>query len=110
MAVLNRLLAYDGLVKADKFESTSEGMTRSVVVERIEPGSPAASANLQVGDAITRLGDMTVLCSFDVERALLDHGPRDTLPLVRPPPERQRNQNRIGPASNRTRRRSSLDG
>jgi serine protease Do len=77
-----RQFAFDGLVVRDRLESTSEGMMRSVVVERIEPGSPAASANLQVGDIITRLGDMTVLCSFDVDRALLDRGPRETVPMV----------------------------
>jgi serine protease Do len=77
-----RLVAYDGLVVRDKLESTSEGMIRSVVVERVEPNSPAASANLQTGDTVVRLGDVQILCSYDVDRALLDRGPKDSIPIV----------------------------
>jgi serine protease Do len=72
----------DGLYLRDVLDSSPEGLQRTVVVDRVEPGSPAESANLQKGDAIVRLGDVAVLCSYDVDRALLDRSPGDRLPLV----------------------------
>jgi serine protease Do len=72
----------DGLFLRDVLEGTPDGLQRTVVVERVEPGSPAEQANLQKGDAIVRLGDVTVLCSYDVDRALLDHNPGDRLAAV----------------------------
>ncbi len=55
---------------------------RELVVERIEPGSPAAAAGLQAGDVIARLGSHELASSLDLERALLDHGPGDHVPLL----------------------------
>jgi serine protease Do len=72
----------DGLFLRDVLDSSPEGLERTVVVERVEPGSPAELANIQKGDAIVRLGEVTVLCSYDVDRALLDRNPGDRLAAV----------------------------
>ncbi len=55
---------------------------RELVVEHVEPGSPAEAAGLQAGDVIARLGSHALASSLDLERALLDHGPGDHVPLV----------------------------
>jgi serine protease Do len=57
-------------------------LVRSLVVERTEPGSPAARAGLKAGDVIVRAADLSVACSLDLERGLLDHVAGDTIPLV----------------------------
>jgi len=78
----HRQLTYDGMTVRDQLDSTPDGLIRTVVVERVEPGSPAAQANLQKGDAIVRLGDTAILCSFDVDRALLDRNANDRLTVA----------------------------
>jgi len=78
----HRQNTFDGLTVRDRLDSTPDGVLRTVVVERVEPGSPAELANLQKGDAIVRLGDVAVLCSYDVDRALLDRNPSDHLAVV----------------------------
>jgi serine protease Do len=55
---------------------------RELVVERVEPNSPAESAGLHPGDVLTRLGSHELASSLDLERALLDHGPGDHVPLM----------------------------
>src|SRR5262249_12376304 len=78
----NRNQVFDGLTVRDQLDNTAEGLLRSVVIERVEPGSPAESAKLQKGDTIVRLGDVAVLCSFDVDRALLERHANDHLAVV----------------------------
>jgi len=78
----HRQTTFDGLSVRDKLDVTGEGMIRSVVVERVEPGSPAAASNLQKGDVITRIADVNVFCSYDIDRGLLDRQPNETLSLV----------------------------
>jgi serine protease Do len=77
-----RQVTCDGLVVRDKLESTTEGVLRSVVIDRVEPGTPAAAANLQKGDVVVAVGDVPVCCTFDVDRGLLDHQPNDRLAVV----------------------------
>jgi serine protease Do len=57
-------------------------LKRELVVERVEASSPAATAGLQAGDVITRMGDQVVTSSLDLERALLDHNAGERVPLV----------------------------
>ncbi len=78
----HRQRVYDGLNVRDQLDATSEGLVRCVVVDRVEAGSPAAQANLQRGDVIVRIGDVPVCCSFDVDRALLDHNAKDQLVVL----------------------------
>jgi serine protease Do len=72
----------DGLYCRDKLDATAEGMVRSVVIEHIDTGTPAALANLQPGDVVVRVGDIPVLCSFDVDRALLDRQANEQVAVV----------------------------
>jgi serine protease Do len=74
--------AYDGLSVRDRVDITNEIPARSVVIERVEPGSPAASAGLRPGDTLVRIGEVRIVCSYDVERAFLDGRPGEKVPVV----------------------------
>ncbi len=56
-----------------KPESSTPELKRTLVVERIELGSPAARAGLQPDDVVVKVADLRVTSSLDLERALLDH-------------------------------------
>jgi serine protease Do len=73
---------YDGLAVRDRVDISSEVPSRSVVVERVDAGSPAAAANLRPGDTLVRIGDVRIVCSYDVERAFLDRNSNETVPVV----------------------------
>ncbi len=62
--------------------SQSLTLPRWLVVEGTEAGSPAARAGLQTGDVVVRVGDIHVFCSLDLERALLDRGAGEKVPMV----------------------------
>jgi serine protease Do len=72
----------DGLVYRDRLEVGSNGLVRSLVVDRIEVGSAAATAGLQTGDEIVRVGDVAVVCSLDLERGLLERQGGEHVPVV----------------------------
>lgn len=61
--------------------SQGEGTVRSLVVERVEPGGPAARAGLQARDVLLQVGDLPIRCSLDLERALLDANANDHVPV-----------------------------
>ncbi len=73
---------YDGLAVRDQLDQAADGLTRSVVVERVESNGAAASAGLKRGDVVVQVGDVRVACSYDVERALLDRKPGERVPVV----------------------------
>ncbi|HYT87506.1 MAG TPA: PDZ domain-containing protein, partial [Gemmataceae bacterium] len=73
---------YDGVVCRDLIEQTAEGAVRNVVVERVETGSPGATAGLRKGDVLVQAGDVHVACSFDLERALLDRRQGEHVPVL----------------------------
>lgn len=50
-----------------------------VVVNQVEPGSPAQKAGLQPGDQLVSVDGKQIQYSFDIERALLDKTPRDAV-------------------------------
>lgn len=56
--------------------STREGvespLKRAVVVDGIEPSSPAAAAGVKVGDVIEQIDELSVATSIDLERGLID--------------------------------------
>jgi serine protease Do len=70
-----RNVTYDGLICRDRLEQTPDGLTRKVVVDRTETGSPAERAGLKAGDVVLAVGTVKVACGFDVERGFLDRKP-----------------------------------
>ncbi len=50
-------------------------------VQKVLPGSPAASAGLQAGDELFRVGALPVTRPLDLERALLDRASGESLPV-----------------------------
>ena len=54
---------------------------RTVVVDAVEPGSPAAAAGVKVGDTIEQVDDITVVTSIDLERGFLDRTVTAKIPL-----------------------------
>jgi serine protease Do len=72
-----------GATAEAKFEPEAKAepapLKRSLVIERVEPASPAAQAGLQAGDVVARVGDFRITSTLDLERALLDHGAGDRL-------------------------------
>jgi serine protease Do len=74
--------ATDGLVCRDRLDPIPNGLARSLVVERVDASGPAAAAGLQTGDVIVRAGDVSVHCSLDLERALLERPAGEHVPFV----------------------------
>ncbi|MBX9678341.1 MAG: trypsin-like peptidase domain-containing protein [Gemmataceae bacterium] len=73
---------YEGLSLRDHVELQGESLQRLVVVERADPGSPAAQAGFRPGDVLVAVGDTRLICSYDYERALLDRKPGDAVPVT----------------------------
>jgi serine protease Do len=63
-------------------KSDVPALKRELVVERAEPGSPAAKAGLASGDVLVQVGDTAVACGMDLERALLDRSAGERVPVV----------------------------
>lgn len=63
-----------GLVVKDNVirPENEKPVIRNVTVELVEPGSPAATAGFKAGDVVDQVGNITVVTSIDLERALLD--------------------------------------
>jgi serine protease Do len=62
-----------GLSYHDQLEKDlTNGLHRSLLIDRIETGSPAALAKVQKEDLIKRIGDSDITCGLELERAFLD--------------------------------------
>jgi serine protease Do len=74
LSVRKRLGLWHGLVVADQCARDADDapLRRWVTVQRVEPGSPAAEAGLRSGDVLEKVGELPVLTSIDLERALFD--------------------------------------
>lgn len=74
LSVRKRLGLRHGLAVADHSARDADDapLRRWVSVERVEPGSPAAEAGLKPGDVLEKVGDVAVLTSIDLERALFE--------------------------------------
>lgn len=77
-----RQASYDGLVCKDRVEPIGENLVRSVVIERVEANSPASVAGLKAGDQILQVAETKVVCSFDIERGLLDRRTGELIPIT----------------------------
>lgn len=60
----------------------SEGLIRSVVVDRVEANGPGAHAGFQAGDTIVRVANVRVASSLDLERSLLGHTAGEHIPVI----------------------------
>lgn len=78
MAAEKTANVYHGAILKDY----KDGATRRLLVQSVRPGSPAASAGLQAGDVVVRVGSVDVIDGVDFERAFLDHKPSESLPLL----------------------------
>jgi serine protease Do len=65
-------------VVRDSVESPAK---RTLVVESVEPGSPAATAGVKAGDIIDQIDDVVINTSIDLERSLLDRPAGAKIPL-----------------------------
>ena len=61
-----------GLVVHDAVDASENPIKRWAVVDRVESGSPAEAAGFKAGDVVERIGDVSVKCAMDVERAFLE--------------------------------------
>jgi serine protease Do len=77
-----RNVLYDGLIYKDALETSEEGLTRRVIVERVEAGSPADAAGLRSGDVLVQMADVKVRSSIDVERCLLERRMGESFPIT----------------------------
>jgi serine protease Do len=55
---------------------------RELVVDRVEPGSPAEKGGFKPGDIVIRAGEQDVRNSLDFSRALMERNPGDQVALV----------------------------
>jgi serine protease Do len=54
----------------------------ALVIDEVQPDSPAAAAGLRAGDEICEVAQMPVTRPLDLERALLDHSISEKIPLT----------------------------
>jgi serine protease Do len=75
---------HDQLEKEQPGETNSKvsSLHRYLIVDRIEAGSPAATAKLQREDVIKRVGDAEISCGLEFERAFLDRKTGEHLALT----------------------------
>ncbi|HUQ73041.1 MAG TPA: trypsin-like peptidase domain-containing protein [Planctomycetaceae bacterium] len=69
---------FHGLVSKD----VKQGEVRKLVVDSVQPESPASKAGLQAGDIVVKIGDKPVVDGVDWELALLDRPVGDAIPLI----------------------------
>jgi serine protease Do len=74
--------ASDGMLYYDDVQPVEDSPNRKVVVEKVLPKGAAEKAGLLQGDVLTRIGDLPIACSFDVDRALLGRKVGDELPVL----------------------------
>ncbi len=74
--------ASDGMIYYDDVQPNETSANRRVVVEKVLGKSAADRAGIASGDVITRIGDLPVQCSFDVDRALLGRKVGEEIPVV----------------------------
>jgi serine protease Do len=77
-----RTQTYDGVFCKDVLEAGSDGLARKVVIERVDPNSPAATAGLRSGDIVLQAGSIKVATGIDVERAFLERKMGEAIPFI----------------------------
>jgi serine protease Do len=95
LSVKRRSGVWHGLVARDEIVSGEDGsgiksvdtrssglVQRRLVVDDIEPGSPAAEAGIRRGDVLVQVADLRMGCALDLERSLLGHAVGERVPVV----------------------------
>lgn len=82
MSIRKRNGTWHGVVGRDQLEFHQLQHKRSLVVDRVEAGSPAAKAGLQTGDVVVKVADLPVSTMLEWERGLLDATIGDRVPVV----------------------------
>src|SRR5581483_3700688 len=77
-----RVATYDGLVYRDALDAADEGLSRKVVIDHVEIGSPAEAAGLRSGDVLLQMAEVKIRSSIDIERCLLERKVGDALPVT----------------------------
>jgi len=76
------------LMSVERIDQTWHGLVvrcdgrQGAVVEAVHRRSPAESIGMKAGDRITRIGELTVACQLDVERALIGHKAGESIPVT----------------------------
>jgi S1-C subfamily serine protease len=83
MAVATRLMSVEQLENKRHgiVSHCADDDTRMLVIDDVQPNSPAANAGLRAGDEILNVGQMPVVRPLDLERALLDRTNHERIPL-----------------------------
>jgi serine protease Do len=68
-------------VTADIADSLGLGNARGALIDRVQPGSPAAKAGLESGDIVTALGNAEIKDARDLARKVAQIAPGTTLKL-----------------------------
>jgi serine protease Do len=73
-----------GLFVRDEVRKATEDtpFSRSVVVQKAEPGGPGAQAGMQPGDVLLKAGDLPISSSLDLERAFVERPAGEHVPVV----------------------------
>jgi serine protease Do len=82
LVVITELLSTERVERTWHGIVTRGGAADGVLVETVQPDSPAAGSGLVSGDVIKRIGDLPVATPLDVERAMLGRRPGDSVPLA----------------------------
>jgi serine protease Do len=77
-----RRSTHDGIVAQDRLKDGPDGPVRRVEVEKVDEGSPAGKAGLKAGDVLVKMNELPIVCSFDVERAMLERKGGDKINVV----------------------------
>lgn len=71
-----------GMSCNDAVDVSSNPVVRTLVVDRVEPGSLASAAGMKPGDVVVKADDVKVGCSLDMERGFLEKVPGEKIALV----------------------------
>jgi serine protease Do len=82
LSIRKRNGTWHGLTVRDCVDVNANPLVRSLVVDRVDANGPGARAGVKPGDYVVQAGEAKVLCSYDLERALLESKAGAHVPLM----------------------------